>query len=44
MALAAIQGLNAIVEENEMRLAQKDTEIADLQARLERLEALAMSK
>ncbi len=30
VALAAIQGLNAIVEENEMRLAEKDAEINEL--------------
>ena len=51
VALAAIQGLNAIVEENKALLAEKDALIAKneaqsaaLQARLERLELLAMSK
>ena len=41
VALAAIQGLNTELQE---RLAEKDAEIADLHARLERLELLAMSK
>ena len=44
VALAAIQGLHALVEENEIRLAEKDAEIDELRARLERLEVLAMSK
>ncbi len=33
VALAAIQGLHALVEENEMRLAEKDAEIAELCSR-----------
>ena len=41
VALAAIQGLNTELQE---RLAEKDAEIAELRARLERLELLAMSK
>ncbi len=34
VALAAIQGLNALVQENEMRLAEKDAEMADLREQL----------
>ncbi len=47
VALAAIQGLHGLVEENEMRLAEKDAEIDELRssngellARVERLETL----
>ncbi len=40
VALAAIQGLHAIVRDNEERLAEKDADIAELLERLERLEAL----
>ena len=40
VALAAIQGLRAIVRDNEERLAEKDGEINELRARLDRLEAL----
>ncbi len=47
VALAAIQGLNTLVKDNEERLAEKDAEIAellsaseDLRQRLERLEGL----
>jgi hypothetical protein len=39
VALAAIQGLNEVVQENERRLAEKDAEIEALLARIERLEA-----
>jgi len=34
VALAAIQGLNELVQENEQRLAEKDAEIEELRARL----------
>ena len=40
MAPAAIRGLHALVQENEMRLGEKDAEIQELRKRLERLEAL----
>ncbi len=40
VALAAIQGLNQKVEEQQAALRQKETEIADLKQRLERLEQL----
>ena len=43
VALAAIQGLRALVKENEERLAEKDTEIAELRERLERLEELTQA-
>ena len=33
VALAAIQGLHALVEENEIRLAEKDAEIAELRSK-----------
>ena len=43
VALAAIQGLHALVQKNEqkneMLLAERDAEIDELRARLERLEA-----
>ena len=41
VALAAIQGLNSELQE---RLAEKDSELDQLRARVERLELLAMSK
>ena len=41
VALAAIQGLHALVEENEMRLAEKDAEIAELR---EQVKAQALWK
>ena len=48
VALAAIQGLNALVQDNDQRLAEKDAQIAELRtakdelvARVQRLEALA---
>ena len=44
VALAAIQGLNALVQGNEERLAEKDAEIAELRDRLERLEALMAAR
>lgn len=40
VALAAIQGLSQKVEEQQAALRQKETEIADLKQRLERLEQL----
>ena len=39
VALAAIQGLHALVQKNEMLLAERDAEIDELRERLERLEA-----
>ncbi len=39
VALAAIQGLNALVQENEQRLAEKDAEIAENKAEIEQMKA-----
>jgi hypothetical protein len=44
VALAAIQGLNQKVEEKETRIQEQAGEIADLKARLEKLEQLVNSK
>ena len=44
VALAAIQGLNQKVEEQQAELKQKETEITDLKARLEKLEQLVIAK
>jgi hypothetical protein len=44
VALAAIQGLNRKVEEQRSQLEQKQTEITELRARLERLEQLIEAK
>lgn len=44
VALAAIQGLNQKVEQQRAELQQKQTEIAELKHRLERLETLLSSK
>jgi len=43
VALAAIQGLNEVVRENERRLAEKDAQIEELRASIERLEARVSS-
>jgi uncharacterized coiled-coil protein SlyX len=44
VALAAIQGLNEMVEEQRVELERKQTEIAELKVRMDRLEKLLSSQ